>query len=155
MLAAGCASYQAVPDDYAGPTATLVDSAFQDVGNKGRIFAVTAIDGNPIYDAFDDSSNKSSGRGFMLTLGHAYRKVPIRPMKLTLTGSHYTAAPIQTIFNQLKGAHHSVEGTIDFTPEPDRRYVVRGELGPEGSSVWLVDERTLEVVSEKITSNKN
>lgn len=152
LLAAGCALYQPVPDDYSGPTATLVDSAYQDVGNKARIFAVTEVDGKAIYSAFDDTRNKSQGRFLMLTIGHAYRKVPIRPMKLTLRGSHYTAAPIQTIFNSLKGVHHSVEGTIEFTPEAGKRYAVRGTLGPDESSVWLIDESNLRIVSEPIVS---
>src|SRR5664280_2731926 len=70
---------------------------------------------------------------------------------LTLRASHVTAAPIQAMALQLAGRFYSVEGAVDFTPKPDGRYVVRGELKAEGSSVWLEDEATGQPVTPKVS----
>lgn len=71
-------------------------------------------------------------------------------MKVKLLASHTTGAPIQTLFSQVAGTFFSVEGTVDFNPQPNGSYVVKGELKNEGSAVWIEDANTNQPVTEKV-----
>ena len=44
-----------------------------------------------------------------------------------------------------------VEGAIEFVPVADVKYVLRGSVTPEVSSVWLENDATHEVVGNKIS----
>ncbi|MBX3664754.1 MAG: hypothetical protein KF834_03620 [Burkholderiales bacterium] len=149
-LLTGCAAYKPIPEGYAGPVATVADSGSYEDGTKARIFAMTDVDGNRIMNSFWASANASHGRGFALTMVVSERQVPAKPMQVTLKGSHTTAAPIHAIASKMAGTYFSVEGTVNFEPKPNARYVVRGELKKEGSSVWIEDIQTGRAVTEKI-----
>ena len=141
-LFAGCATYEPVPKDYTGPTALIRDSGFSEDGTKAQMFAVMEIDGNRVMNAFLASANASHGRGSALTTVFPERTVKIVPMRLKLQGSHATGAPIHAMASQLAGTFFSVEGTVDFTPQPGARYVVKGDLKKERASVWVEDMAT-------------
>jgi hypothetical protein len=137
-----CATFEPVPKDYTGPTATVVDTGTSEDGTKARLYALVAIDGNGIRNAFSASAEASAGRGATIVTVYPTRKVPVRPMKLKLRASHATGAPIHAIASQMAGTWFAVEGIVDFTPEAGRTYVVKGELGKEKSSVWIEDKET-------------
>jgi hypothetical protein len=147
----GCASYQPVPAGYTGPTATLRDSGFSEDSTKAQIFALVAIDGNRTPNAFGASANASHGRGASLTTVFTERAVQARPMKVTLSGSHATGMPIHAMASQMAGTFFSVEGTVDFAPQPGGRYVVKGELKKEKSAVWIEDEATGQPATAKVS----
>lgn len=149
-LLSGCAAYRPVPDGYAGPVATIADSGHSEDGSKAQLFALTDVDGHRIMNSFWASANASHGRGFALTVVISQRKVPARPMKATLKGSHATAAPIHAIASQLAGTYFSVEGAVDFSPKPNGKYVVKGELKKGASSIWIEDAETGQPVTEKV-----
>lgn len=151
LLLHGCAMYKPVPDGYAGPVAVISDSGFSETGTKAQIFAVTAVDGNTIDNSFFESASANQGRGFSLSPRFVSRPVPVRSMRLTLKGSHATGAPIHAMFSQISGSFLSVEGTVDFLPVPGGQYVVKGELGQGGSSVWIEDSTTGKLATQKIT----
>jgi hypothetical protein len=151
-LLGGCATYKPVPDGYTGPTARIVDSSYQETGGKGRLYYVESVDGNKIENARNATGQASYGRGFNLSIRGSIRDVPVRKMRLRLVGTHVTAAPIHEIASRAIGEFFSVEGDVDFTPEPGKVYEVRGELKKAGSSVWLVDQATDQPASEKITN---
>lgn len=145
LLAVGlgaCATYEPVPKDYTGATSIVSDSGFSEDGTKAQMFALMEIDGNRIGNAFSASASASYGRGASLTAVYPQRTVPSRPMKLRIRASHATGMPIHAIASQMAGTFFSVEGTVDFSPEAGRKYVVRGELKKEMSSVWLEDAET-------------
>lgn len=71
-------------------------------------------------------------------------------MKLLLRGSHTTGAPIHALFSQAAGTFLSVDGVVDFTPKPNGKYVVKGVLKKEESSVWIEDEETHTPVTDRI-----
>lgn len=150
-LASGCATYQPVPRDYTGPTATLHDTGFSEDTSKAQMFAVVAIDGNRVGNAFSASANASYGRGALLTTVYPERQVPAVPMKVTLRGSHATGAPIHAMASQLAGTFFSVEGTVDFTPAPNTAYLVKGTLTKQKSSVWIEDAATGKPASPVVT----
>lgn len=106
------------------------------------MFALMAIDGNRIRNAFSASADASYGRGASLTTVYPERKVQARPMKVLIKGSHATGAPIHAIASEIAGTFFSVEGTVDFTPEVGKNYQVNGALAKEKSSVWIEDAST-------------
>ncbi len=153
LLLTGCASsYKAVPDGFTGPTARIIDGSYQESGGKGRLFYVASIDGNPVDNARRATGSASYGRGFSLSTRTSARDVPIRKLRLHLVATHVTAAPIHELASRAIGEFFSVEGELDFTPEAGKVYEVRGQLSKEGSSVWLTDLYSGEVVTEKIVS---
>jgi hypothetical protein len=147
----GCATYEPVPKEYTGPTASIRDFGFSEDGTKAQLFAVTEIDGNRIMNAFWASANASHGRGPSLTTVLPERKVKAAPLKLTLRGSHATGAPIHAIASQMAGTFFSVDGVVDFTPVAGAVYVVKGELKKEKASVWIEDVSTGKPASTVIT----
>jgi len=151
LLASGCATYEPVPKEYAGPTATLKDTGFSEDGSKAQMFAAIEIDGNRVMNAFLASANASQGRGNSLSTVFTERKVKAATMKVTLKGSHATGAPIAAIASQMAGTFFSVEGVVDFTPKPDGKYVVKGELKKEKSTVWIEDLETGKPVSTLVS----
>ena len=114
------------------------------------MFVIEQIDGNRIGNSFGASAQASSNQGFRLTTRFVERQVPAKPMKVGLRGSHTTGAPIQAIFSQMAGSFFSVEGVVDFSPKPNGKYVVKGELKKEGSSVWIEDAETNQAVTERV-----
>ncbi len=149
---ASCATYKPVPEGYTGPVAVISDSGFAESGSKAQIFALVEVDGNSIDNSFAASARASQGQGFALTTRYVSRPIPAAPMKVKLKGSHTTAAPIQAIFSQAAGSFFSVEGVTDFTPASGGRYVVKGELSKDQSSVWIEDAATNRPVTEKVMS---
>ena len=147
----GCATYQPVPPGYTGPAATLSDLSISEGVTKAQLFVALEIDGNPIRNGIGASAGASYGRGFMLTSTPVERTVPARPMKIKLKGTHATGAPIHSLVSQAIGTFYSVEGVVDFSPEPNKRYFVWGELKERGSAVWITEEsRNGEPVTEKV-----
>src|SRR5215203_6117068 len=124
----GCANYKPVPEGYTGPVATVSDSGFAEDGSKAQLFVLDGVDGNRIANSFGASASASHGRGFALSMSIVDRQVPAKPMKVALRASHTTAAPIHAIASQMAGTFFSVEGVVDFTPQPNGKYVVKGEL---------------------------
>jgi hypothetical protein len=151
VIASGCATYQPVPKEYTGPTATLRDTGISEDGSKAQMFAAVEIDGNRIMNAFWASANASQGQGNRLSTVFPKRAVKATPMKITLKGSHATGAPIAAIASQMAGTFFSVEGVVEFTPKPDGKYVVKGELKKEKSTVWIEDVETGKPVSAVIS----
>ncbi len=152
VVLAGCATYQHVPENYAGPVVTIADSAFALTSAKGMLFYVESIDGNPVRNARNATAQSSYGQGFRLTTGIAHRQVRVVPMKLKIVGTHVTAAPIHELASRAAGEFFTVSGEVDFTPVAGRRYVVDGELTKQLASVWVRDAETGQPVTEKITA---
>lgn len=151
-LLSACASFKPALPEYDGPTATIQDRGFAEDGTKAQLFAVVEIDGKQIMNAFWASAKASDGYGHRLITMYPIRKVKVVPMKLTLKGSHITGMPLHALASQLAGTFFSVEGQVDFTPEPDGRYSVRGELTKTKSSIWIEDEATGKPVTRVITN---
>jgi hypothetical protein len=142
FVLAACATYEPVPKDYTGPTATVRDTGFSEDGTKAQMFALVEIEGNRVMNAFWASANASHGRGASLTTVYPERQVQARPLKVMLRGSHATGAPIHAMASQLAGTFFSVEGAVDFSPKPNGRYLIKGELKKEKSRVWIEDADT-------------
>jgi hypothetical protein len=146
----GCAMYKAVPEGFAGATAVIADSVETEDGAKARVYFVEEVDGNKIHNVRIASRLASQGRGFSLSTGYVDRPVPVRMMRLKLVGTHVVAAPIHELASRAAGTFFDVDGFVEFTPKANARYVVRGELKKDASSVWIEDAETKDVVTTRI-----
>jgi hypothetical protein len=149
---AGCATYKHVPEGYGGPVAQLGDSTSQLSMGKGELFYVASINGNPIDNSRTATGRASYGRGFSLTTSTVWRAVKIEPMQLRLVGTHVTAAPIHELASRAIGEFFSVEGEVEFSPQPGKEYRVVGVLTKERAEVWIQDDETKLPVTKKITA---
>ena len=151
----GCASlHEPVPPGYTGPTAQVADSGKYEDGSKAQFFVVQEVDGKTINSSIYESRRASQGRGFSLSARYISRALPAVPMKVKLLGTHQTAAPIHEIASRAAGTFFSVEGIVDFSPAAGGKYIVKGELKKEGSSVWIEDVATNQPVTEVIRSKQ-
>lgn len=150
----GCAGYKPIPDNYAGPIATVSDSGMAEDGSKAQIFALTDIDGHGIQDSFQATRQASYGQGATIRLKITERQIPAQAMKVKLRGSHATGAPIHEMASRAMGTFFEVEGVVDFTPQADKRYRVVGTLAKADSAVWIEDEATRQPVTAKVSAQK-
>lgn len=151
LALAGCATVSpSVPETYRGPVVTLSDTGYADGSGKGVFFAVLAIDGRDIQNSLRETRVASQGQGFALSSRYTSRSVPVAAVKLSLVGTHQTAAPVHEIAARLAGTFFRVEGSVDFKPVEGRSYIVTGELKKERSCVWVADADSRQTVTEKV-----
>jgi len=117
---------------------------------SARVFAAVEIDGKGIENSIEATHRASAGHGLSQTVKWIRREVLPQPLKVRLVGKTVAVAPIVGLFSALAGASFSVEGIVSFDPQPGGFYVVNGELGKEGSSVWIEDALTNKPVTEKV-----
>lgn len=150
-LLSGCATVApSVPETYKGPVVSLADTGFQESGGKGVFFAAMALDGRSIENSIRASRMASNGRGFSLNSQYTTRNVPLGPVKVSLTGTHQTAAPIHEMAARMAGTFFSVDGVVDFKPVEGKSYIVTGELKKEQSCVWIEEAETKQLSTEKV-----
>lgn len=147
----GCATLsEPVPTGYKGPVVAVSDTGSREDSTKAQFFALLEIDGNEVMNSIRETRSASYGQGFALTTKYTTRNVPVRPMKVKLTGTHQTAAPIHEIASRMAGTFFSVDGVVDFRPVAGRQYIVTGELKKERSCVWIADIETRVEATKKI-----
>lgn len=87
----------------------------------------------------------SYGRGASMMSVVMDRQVPARPLKLIVAARTEYGAPILA----LTGTVYQVKGVVEFTPEANKTYTARGELG-EDSSVWIEEDESKSIVGAKV-----
>ena len=146
----GCATVApSVPEGYTGPVATVKDSYTSLGTSTANLFYLNKLDGREIGDAMRETRMASYGHGAALTAVVPDRKVPAQEATFHIVGRTVHAAPIQS----LTQAEYQVIGDVHFAPQPDRVYVVRGELDSTHSAVWIEDDQTHAVMGKKIEIN--
>jgi len=151
LLLAGCASVSpSIPDNYSGPCATLKDSALIRGRTKADMFVAETLNGEAIENSILQSKRASAGRGFSLKTGIIERQIVAgKPLRVGLKARTVHAAPILA----LAGTVYQVTGEVEFTPQPDAKYVVRGKFSEDYSAIWIEDAASKEVVGKKIEVN--
>lgn len=120
--------------------ATVIDSGEIEDGSKARLFYLASVDGIRVSNtAVGESRRASAGQGFRLSAQFPSRLVPAKPLKVVVVGTHATGAPVHEIASRMAGTFWSVEAELDFTPEADKFYVVKGKLEKDASTVWIED----------------
>src|SRR3569833_1676062 len=145
-LLAGCVS-SPLPDGYKGLTATISDSFTRGDAKKSDFFWVDQVDGRKIEDSVMKTSKDIQGRGFFMEPKNDSRPIAAQKVTLTIKGSTVYAADILAMIHKI----YSVEGQVTIDAQPGVSYVVKGELGQNGCSVWIEDASSGKMVSEKIT----
>ena len=141
LSACATAYYEPITEDYKGPTAIVSESSFFESRTKYQSFALTHIDGKLVRSV--------SGNA-----GPVTRAVPARLMKVTLNALIGFTFPYMTLSAIATGSLWSVAGEFDFTPEPGKRYVVKGEIREKGSSVWIEELDSGKIVTFPKSSSK-
>lgn len=142
-----CAPFKtAIPDGYAGPTAVLKDSANVLSTSKADMYYALTVDGNDIDNMRFKTRRQNEGRGMMMNVVEAERKIPARQTRVSVVARTIYAAPILA----MAGTVYQVKGDIVFIPEPNKAYIVRGALDEAYSAVWIEEESTKTVVGEKV-----
>jgi hypothetical protein len=127
------------PAGYPGPVATIEDSFTQDSGSsRADFFVLYRLDGRDIDNALVDTVTQNEGRGLAMKPIGRQRLVPARQARFYLLGRSHYAAPIQ----ELAGKAYLIAGEISFVPVAGARYVVKGSLTADRSSIWLEDAST-------------
>jgi hypothetical protein len=153
MLAACATVSSPVPEGYRGPVVQLSDTGHRESGGKGAFFAAVAVNDKDIDNAIWQSRRASQNHGFALTMRYQTRDLPVAPMKIRITGTHQTAAPIHELAARAAGTFYSVEGVVNFEPVEGRSYVVTGELKKAGSCAWIADAQSMAPVTDKVCEN--
>lgn len=145
-----CSTFKtAVPEGYSGPTATLKDSDDTYSASKADMFYALTVNGNDVDNARFSTRRANEGRGMMMAVQKFERKIPATPQAINIVGRTIFAAPIQAMTSTV----YQVKGVVNFTPEANKVYVIRGKLDETYSAVWIEEESTKAVVGEKIEVN--
>lgn len=148
LLLSGCAAnaYKPVAEGYAGPIASIADSYNAISSSKVEFFYVDKIDGHTVENSRIKSLAANRGRGMQMTPVTVQHSVPAaKPTTVDIVARTEFAAPILSMTNTV----YQVKGKIDFTPEPGKQYVVRGQLGEARSAVWLEEEISHRLIGKK------
>jgi hypothetical protein len=148
LILTACVGMTNVPEAHKGPVAVIRDSAVTQSSNKADMFFLYMIDGQRIRDSSMATRQGNEGRGFSLTTTVIERQVLPQESVFRVMGRTQYGAPIQAML----GTVYEVSGDVKFTPEPNKRYVVRGELGAAYSAVWIEEEGSRSLVGEKVES---
>ena len=141
-----CAGFKSsIPETYAGPKSVIKDSVNMHSDSKGDFFYVDAVDGNDIEQSRSATLAANRNRGMRMTPRILQREVPARPIKLSIVGRTEYAAPILAMVNTV----YQVKGVVEFTPEKDKTYIVRGDLGNSYSAVWIEEESSKNLIGQK------
>lgn len=148
LLAAGCATYSpSVPEGYTGPRAQLDDAITTSGNSKSDFFVVEQIDGASVDNSLYETRRKNQGRGMNMTPYVISRPlVAGKPIKVLVRGRTDYAMPIQA----LTGTVFQVKGLVEFTPQANARYIVRGTLGDNYSAVWIEEAESKQPVGQKV-----
>ena len=148
LVLLGCAT-NPIPEGYTGPKATIRDSEASEGASKASFYYLSAVNGKTIDESLSETRQANRGRGFQMTPKIVEREVPAdRELQLTLDATVAYAAPILELINS--GSMYRATQVIRFQPEPNGVYIVKGELGPDKSSVWLEDVNTKQRVGTPV-----
>lgn len=141
-----CGTYQ-IPAGYSGPTATISSTSKPVNSVKAEGYYLMSIDGK---SASNSPMNTPQGAGMGISLANETVRVPCQPLTLKLSGGNIYAADGVAMADSIIGGNHSVSGKITFTPKPDAAYSVVGTTGKSSTAVWLTDQKSGRIVSEKV-----
>lgn len=140
VLASAACVTPPIPENYSGPIAIIRDTAASESANRAQFFYLSEIDGRKVENVLMASRKANAGRGFSMSTVDFARDVPAKASTLLLEGRVAYGAPIQEIINS--GTVYTVQKTLNFTPESNKAYVVKGVLSAERKEVWLEEVAT-------------
>lgn len=143
LALAACQALPPAAQDVASrPHARVAGSHVDADADRVSTFRVTAIDGWPVNREANQDPSKTLG------VDLANEVAAGRSVKVAFEGLTRYRNSVRSLFWDPR----RVEGSVDFVPAVDTRYVVRGEIGDDGSTVWLENDSTHEVIVRKFTA---
>ncbi len=138
---AGCQGFAPEPDPATLAHATVTDSHVDVGAERVDTFRLLEVNGHRVIDLSDQPARK---------IGHDFTNVVTagRPVRLEVEGLAFYNNTVRRMF--WDPMH--VQGAIEFTPAADAKYVVRGTVTPDLSTVWVENEATHEVVGTKLSA---
>ncbi len=144
LLGAALAACQATPQQESAapaPHAKIATSHIDAGADRVDTFRVTTVDGRQV-GTYSDEPAKTIGQDTSVEIAAG------RPVRVGIEGLARYRNPVKTLFwSALR-----VEGGVDFVAPAGAQYVVRGDIGPAGSAVWIEDAQTHEVVVRKFVA---
>jgi hypothetical protein len=149
---AACTTAPTRPMPPAGvPTAELNDSLDEDSdGSNGRVFAVWALNDAEVPNAARNVQRVGFGAGAGVLPYLLARPIEAKPAKVRVVGKHLVKAPIDEITRRARGTFQSVEGVVDFSPQPNIVYRVTGKLSAAHSEIWIEEAESKRIVTSKV-----
>lgn len=141
----GACAAKPIPDGYSGPVARVNDTSTPRSGTSIDFFYLAEVNGRRIPDSVTNTRQANYGRGFSMTPRVIDREIPAEPSTVRIVGRTEHAAPILALMNKV----YQVSGEMQFTPEPNQYYLVKGVLGDDYSAVWI-ENASGAVVGQKI-----
>jgi hypothetical protein len=116
-----------------------IEDTFQRKGTgSAYVFFVSKINEvSTISNAMTESARATAGQGSYLHALGANRDIPAKPLKLSLTARVIHSSPIAILMDP--DSKLTLEGDIDFTPQPNMKYFVKGILRKDKASIWIED----------------
>jgi hypothetical protein len=153
VVVSGCASYgPPAPIDFKGPTTTLKESVKLHDASKADFFILESVDGQRVDNSIRKTRTANYGRGLnAMAPAMMEQVIPAKPASFKIIGRTEYSAPIQALTHPV----YEVSGKVEFTPEVDKVYVIKGDLGKDYSAVWIEEESTHTVVGNKVELKKN
>lgn len=152
LLLSGCATtYSPIPENYTGAVSKFESTEKRHSGSKADLFYLEQVDHKRIHNSAGATSTATYGQGFSLSTSHIVTNVPSAQAVFTIKGRTLYAAPIQA----LTGTVFEITGDIEFSPEANATYIVRGELSEGYSAVWIEEKESGKVVVKKIENTEN
>ncbi|MGQ2966941.1 hypothetical protein [Methylophilus sp.] len=141
---------ESLPLDADFSKALIKDSFKSHAVDKVDFFYVETIAGKSIKNSRINSIEVNRGKGARIYPALIDRQVSAnKPVTLGLAAKTQYGAPIQELFKKV----YQVKGEITFTPQKDKKYVVKGQLAEGAASVWLEDAETHQVMDKKIVGD--
>lgn len=136
-----------LPANHDFSTAIIKDSAKVLDSDKADIFYASEVDGKAVKNSMQNTISGNQGRGMAMDPKLLDREIDANKMHIfTIVGATHYAAPIQEIIHKT----YQISGKLQFIPEKNKKYLVTGELGEGGTSVWIEEEDTHKIMDKKI-----
>jgi len=146
-LCSSCVSFYELPAGHSGPTAVIRSSGKPVNSVKAEGYYIVSVNGK---SARHSPMATPYGAGMGVSLEAKSIQVPCEPLELKLSGGNVYAADGVAMADTLVGGNHSVSGNVTFTPKPNGDYTVTGTTGKGYTGVWIVDNKTGKVASNKV-----
>lgn len=154
LLLAGCAGPRsfsafepATPADYTGPTVNVADQAVSVDTQQLHVFEITQVDGRRLASSSTATRRAGQGSGMTVTPVALTNELAVRPARVRLQATTQYASPVVA----LSRPTCRTVGEVDFTPQPGKRYAVRGRIAPQTCEVWIEDLDSGAPVTDKLS----
>ncbi|MBC8210269.1 MAG: hypothetical protein H8E21_04320 [Gammaproteobacteria bacterium] len=134
----------ALAEEYKGPMASIQDTEIEIDKGKANFFFVSHIDGKQISNSRSETMGASLRQGNNLSKVLLVHQVPAQNHRLTIVGRTVYAMPIRA----LTGTVYEIKGEVEFSPQPDGRYIIKGMLSDEKSAVWIESIANGEIIKK-------